>query len=286
MASLGKKLKKLTRNKLCLLIMIGFFSFLCVLGIKSTLAYYQTYESIRILANVIGDFDIGDGDVNGVIYKESDDGIYVRSYTVPALGYVFNDSLTSCTISCSKTDPSANCYYTYNSTNKEFTITSNKKVTCKFYFTKESESDIKIFIMKEDAYNSQTYTAVDNIPAYGYVYSSGTCDNDYTNIAYNSITKTFSVSTSVKNVCYAYFDAESDSDITVNTYVENLDGEYVSVDSIPTGNIYKLSTSQTSKCYDSSNNPLATEIQYIDGYINILAEQKQTCYVYLDLDDN
>lgn len=292
MASKGMNLKKLPiKEKAYLLGIISFFAFVLFFGIRAAYAYYNNSASISILANSIGDFDTGDGDINMMIYKENDQGIYVRTYAVPAIGYVFNNALTKCTITCSQ-DTTGNCYYSYDEENQVFSLTSDQKVTCKFYFDKAAESDINVYIMKEDAagtytYNTQNYSMIESIPAYGYEYAGYYCTNQDTvsDLEYISETKRFVVSTSTKNTCYAYFDSVGGADIIANVFVQSASGSsvYKQVESIPANNVYELSTTKTSACYDSSGNSTGATITYVDGYINITATEKQTCDVYLDL---
>ena len=291
MASIGVKIKNLPKKKKAYLFtIISFFAFVLIFGVRAVYAYYNDTASISILANLIGDFDTGDGDVNLMIYKENDKGLFTRTYAVPAIGYTFNDSLTSCTITCSNNDSSADCYYVYDSDNKSFSLTSNQKATCKFYFEQEATSDINVYILKEDVagtytYNSKSYTLVESVPAYGYKYIDYyDCDGSAT-VTYNSETKKFNVATSTKDTCYVYFDSVGNADIATNVFVQSASGStvYNQVNSIPANNVYILSTSKTSYCYDSSGNDTNATISYTDGYINITAAGQQTCDIYLDL---
>lgn len=294
MASKGIKLKKSPQNeKAYLLVIISFFAFVASFSIRVAHAYYNNTASINILANSVGDFDTGDGDINMMIYRENDEGVYIKSYAVPAIGYSFNSSLTKCTIPCVK-DEKGDCFYTYDDENKVFALTSKQKVTCKFYFDKIAESDINVYIMKEDAagtytYNNQTYIMIEEIPAYGYEYVGYYCENpnSINNLEFVSETKKFVVSTSTKNTCYAYFDSVGQADIIANVFVQTYFGRsiYKKVDFIPVNKIYTLSTSKTSACYDAAGNNTGTIITYEDGYINIAASEKQTCDIYLDLSE-
>ena len=146
--------------------------------------------------------------------------------------------------------------------------------------------------MKEDSagtytYNSQNYSMIESIPAYGYEYVGYYCENpdSISSLEYVSETKRFVVSTSTKNTCYAYFDSVGSADIIANVFVQSAVGSsvYNQVESIPANKVYTLSTIKTSACYDTSGNNTGTTITYVDGYINIEATEKQTCDVYLDL---
>lgn len=305
MASTGIKYKKLPLiKKACLLGVISFFAFALIFGVKSVFAYYYDTASLSILANKIGDFDSADGDINMLIYKETEENsnVFVRSNYVPYVGYKLNTSLTSCTKPCDDsgglcsvtcgTDESSSCYYKYDDSTNTFTLTSNHKVTCKFYFEEESTSDINIYVMKEDvagtytySVNSKTYSIIESIPAYGYKYIGYECENAVEALNYDSITKKFSVSTKTKNTCYAYFDQAGSADIIANVYVQSDVGStiYNYVETIPSNNIYVLSTNKNSYCYDSTGTDTGATITYTDGYIDITANGKQTCDVYLDL---
>lgn len=288
MASIVKKIKQLSKNKkLYLLVVISFFAFVLIFGIQSAKAYYNDTASLKILANLIGDFENNKGDVNMVFYKENDQGAYVRTYSVPTYGYTFNESATKCTLPCD-TNSTSECYYSYDANTKNISLTSNQKVMCKFYFDKEYDSDIEIYILKEDvsgsySYNSKNYALVESVPAYGYENVYSTCTNG-SEIKYNSDQKIFNVSTTHKEVCYGYFDSVGNADLTVNVYVQASSGSstYKLVESIPANNEYILSNDKDSYCFDENGNT-DTLIEYENGYIKIETASKQTCNVYLDL---
>lgn len=289
MASKGIDFKNLPkRKKAYLFLIISFFA--CVLGfsLKTAYAYYHQSTSFSLLATLIGDFDMGDGDINMMLYKQNDEGKYVRSYAVPTIGYKFDDSLTKCTIPCD-TNMESSCYYSYDSINNNFSLTSEENVTCKFYFNKTSSNDVGVNIMREDVagtytYNSKNYSLSEAVPAFGYSYVGYTCDKDAT-VTYDALTKKFKVNTTTKNTCYVYFDNDGTSDITVKVFVQSKEGStiYDFVDVIPANKIYELSKNKTSYCYDSTGASTGITPTYVDGYIKIDATTKQTCDVYLDL---
>ena len=289
MASIGMKFKKLSNKKRAyLLVVMSFFAFALIFGIKSAYAYYSDSASLSILANLIGDFENGNSNVNMVFYKENSQGVYVRTYAIPTYGYSFNEGSTQCTIPCDS-DSSSECYYSYDETNKVMSMTSEQKVTCKFYFDLENESDIQVYMLKEDEngtyeYNSKYYTLVEDVPAYGYKYVHSYCENG-SSITYNSTKKTFSVQATQKEICYGYFDSVGNSDLAVNVFVQYASDSYSykQVDSIPANTEYILSTKRSSYCYDASGTTNAT-INYTDGYVNVEnASTEQTCNVYLDI---
>lgn len=294
MTSSNTVLKNLfKKKKVVLLGIIGFFVIALALGVQKTYAYYHDDTSKSILANKIGDFDIGDGDINMMIYRENDEGKFVRIYSVPAAYYIFNSSLTSCTIPCNTDD--GVCTYSFDDVNRKFSLTSTQKVTCKFYFEKEwDSSDIDVYILLESdttdttyVYNSKNYELNGVIPAYGYKYSDYyTCDNGST-LTYNSETKKVNVSSSQKDRCYVYFDKNGSADIIVNTYVQDKYGSttYTNVSYIPANKIYTLNTTSSS-CTPVSSSDEAGVITYVDGYIYVEATGQQVCDVYLDLESN
>ena len=131
-------------------------------------------------------------------------------------------------------------------------------------------------------YNSKNYSAIANVPAYGYEYAIAySCENGST-LSYNSETKKFSITATEQDSCYAYFNKVGNSDITVNVYVQSAYGSstYTSVESIPSNKIYVLNS--TKSACDLSG----ATISYTDGYINITASGQQTCNVYLDVQSN
>lgn len=293
MASLMMKIKKLPKKRRnYLLVVLSFITLVLIVGVQSTYAYYHEENSIPILAALVGDFDNGDGDINIMIYKqsESNTNLYTRTYGVPSIGYKFNESLTKCTVSTCSSSADSSCHYSYNADNKTFSLTSNEKVTCKFYFDEEVASDVNIYIMREDKngtyrYNNKRYALNDAIPVVGYTHTASVCDNGG-NIEYDEENHKFTVSTNSKDKCYAYFDAdENGADITANIFVQAEKGKntYNQVKTIPQSKVYTLN-SEMSKCtLNGANEGSADGISYENGYINILAKGKQTCNIYLDI---
>lgn len=297
----SKKEGKLTLKKTAgLLSIISFFSFALIFSIKSVLAYYNTSIPLSILASTIGDFDIGYSDINIMIYKESgkNTNVFVKTYQVPALGYTFNDALTSCTMPCEDNEygckvtcDGSNCSYKYYEEEGKIDLESNHKITCKFYFNYEYSSDINVYVMLETTdsssstqkYNSKDFNYSENIPAYGYKYVGYTCDQNGTTLEYDPVNKKFIMEVQGKNTCYAYFEKYGSSNLSVNVYVQSEAGsnEYLSVDTIPINKEYELNTLK-SVCVKDGQNTDAS-IEYIDGYINIDIVDEQVCNVYLDL---
>ena len=291
MTSIILKLKKLSQNnKVSLFFIVSFFVVSIILCIKATYAYYNNSTSTSLIRSLIGNFYMGDGDVNIIVFKEDSEGEYVKSYAVPAYGFELSN--VSCTVqACETTNSNANCYYTYNAQNNIISITSNQKVSCNFYFDEITTSDINILIYIENiltSTNPKTYKLANEIPAYGYVFSSASCENGVIP-TYNANTRTFNIATSEKTNCSAYFDTLGVglSDITAHIYVESEYGSavYTEVQSIPANKIYQISTdlNHISTCVKESDGTASSAPTYVDGYINISATEAVTCTVYLDL---
>lgn len=286
-----KHYKNLSDKKLQKKVIVFVMFFFVSIGI--VYAVFNNTYSFPILSNKVGNFDIGNGDLGIIIYKQSNDlnattPEYVKSYGVPSAGFEFNKA--ECTSTCTDT-PNNDCYYTYDADTNKFSITSNKKVMCKFYFNKTMEPDVYVYIAIEGengdlTYNGKNYYEVETIPAYGYEYAGYQCKNDAT-ISYNAETKTFTMSSYTKNECYAYFYKSLEEDIKINVYVQNDLGSniYKKVNSIPEGKGYIVSTKTEykSECYDDNGNVTNGQITYSGGYITATAKGKQTCNVYLDL---
>lgn len=281
------------RNKVVMPILLAVFGVLFFAGISMVYAFYHDSLSFSIIANKVGSFGSGNGDMAIVIYKQSNELAaetpeYKQTYGVPRVGYILDK--VDCTIPCTN-NASDSCYYSYNSDTNMFTITSGKKVSCKFYFKKTADSDINVYIAVEDdngnlTYNQKNYREIVSIPAYGYEYAGYTCKSDAT-VTYNQELKTFSVATLTKNDCYAYFYKTIEADIIVNVYVQTDVGSniYQEVKSIPTNKAYIVSTRDgyKSACYDSNGVETSSVITYSGGYVTVNATEKQTCNVYLDL---
>ena len=280
------------RKKTLPLVVISFVV-LFFTGISLVYAFYHNSYSFPIFANKVGNFDGGNGDLAIVIYKQSNDvdaetPEYKRVYGVPKVGYTLNN--VDCNVPCTESSNDS-CYYSYDKISNMFTITSNTKVSCKFYFNKTAESDINVYIAVEDdngelTYDGKNYREIESIPAYGYEYRGAECQKDAT-ISYDAATKTFNVSSLTKNECYAYFYKTLESDIIVNVFVQTELGSniYQQVNTIPENKGYIVSpkADYISACYDSNGNITDGIITYSGGYISATAKEKQTCNVYLDL---
>lgn len=302
MTRVKSKIKKFsTKNKYLFLSFMFVLTLLLINGIQSAYAYYYNNSgSLPILSNLIGDFDSGDGDINIIIFKENTVGgeDFVKTYAVPAVGYSFDVERTSCQapsgqkVVCNKDDPNASCHYTFNEDTKEFDLTSNQKVTCKFYFTKDYDNDIELHIMLQDTngtseHESKMYREIENIPAYGFSYSGYKCDNGST-VEIDPETGKIKVLATQRDVCYAYYDGDLNAaDIIANVYIQKtVGGAYTKVSSIPNAQKYILSTSQKSYCHTPEGAEIESMVPvYEGGFIDILnAEEKQICDIYLDID--
>lgn len=296
--------KNLIINNPKSLLTIGVFLLLLIFGFSQVWAVFQAENHETFFASVVGDFDIGDGDVNMMIYRKNESGEYVRSFVIPSAYYILNDNLTSCSKYCDQ-DPeictiaytkvncneSDICSYTFDSTTRNLSLTSTEKITCKFYFDEVADSDINVFVLKENSggiylnsNNSKRYSIIENIPAYGYKYIDDyNCDVASATVTYNSETRTFNVASGQKTTCYVYFDQEGSTDVTVKAFVEESYGSgiYVEVDSIPNSRVYTLNSS--SSCTPVASGGAQATIKYEDGYIVIDATEAQTCQVFLDL---
>ena len=145
MARINTKGKKsIIKNKFFMIPVMFIAILILICGIQSTYAYYYHEDSLPIFSSLIGDFEMGNGDINIVVFKETavDSEDFVQTYAIPAVGYSLNSDRTSCQtpshqpITCEKDNPDASCHYTYDPDLKDIELTSNQKVTCKFYFEK------------------------------------------------------------------------------------------------------------------------------------------------------
>lgn len=299
MTSLITNIKKLSqKNRFNIFLMI-FFAMVLIFGIRAAYAYYHSDDDASIVISRVGNFD-NSGDINIVVYKEQYyesglEDLYVKSYAVPEIGFELNTVL--CTISdCETTDSTEPCYYNFNPETFDITLSSDQKVTCKFYFNQQSDADIIVNIHRENIRlaptNPKTYELVYEIPAYGYVYSAenSTCDNNVTP-TYDPFTRRFNLSTDGKTTCDVYFDSigKNLADITAHIYVQteaNTDS-YIEVESIPSNVEYEISenVNRVSKCLtldepaQESTAPIIDE----DGYLVINATERVVCEVYLDI---
>ena len=73
MTSIKEVFKNLSNNrKVFLFAVISAFSVFLIVSIQKVYAYYHDSFLLSILANKVGDFDLGDGDMNMMIYREND----------------------------------------------------------------------------------------------------------------------------------------------------------------------------------------------------------------------
>lgn len=292
--------EKIKNNKFFLITVMSMITLILITGIQSAYAYYyKDSESLPIFSNLIGDFDSGNGDINIIIYKETGvkNSEFVKTYSIPAVGYSLNLDKSTCKgssgqdIKCIKDSPNSECNYTYDENNKEINLTSNQKVTCRFYFNKDYENDIELYVMMQDAngtheHAEKKYRNVDDIPAYGFTYSDYSCQNGST-VEIDSDTGKIKVLATQRDVCYAYYDGDLQaSDIIANVYVQKtVGGPYTKVSSIPANQKYVISPSGNSKCHNLTGDDTGIVPTYANGVIDIFeAEEKQVCDVYLDID--
>ncbi len=251
-----------------------------VFGMMYAFAYYNKSAAFTLISSTIGDFEQGTGDINIMVYIENDTGGYNLIKSIPSFGYILNDSKTEC-----------DADYTINGSN-EINVTSNKKVTCKFYFKKLTDADVKVLVMVEDdegiyEYDNKLYKLSDYIPAYGYDYKNYACTNTGVpvNLRYDANTRNFTLDTNSTNLCYAYFNNIGIVDVNVNVFIrEDLStNKYVQVESIPSLRTYKLSTSTTSYCKNKDGTTSSDVISYTNGQIKLSSTAPESCYVYLDV---
>ncbi len=299
MTRMCKKMRKMSKkNKFAVLGLMCLVIVVLVVSIKSTYAYYQTETPFSMLAASVGDFD-SSGDVNIVIWKQKTKGSkdYIKTYGVPSVNYKFVPDSTKCSNPTTKVQvtctngTTGNCHYTYNETSKSISLTSNDKVTCNFYFDQTISSDIDVYIMIESkdvndkSYNSKYYQTATAVPATGYTYNAAVCDDKTGTISYDTSNKKFTVSSSVKNTCYVYFNSTSTINTNTQVFVQTAKNSqvYSLVDSIPVGNVYELNE-EKSKCVNSQNQKTDASITY-DGFVNVTdTDEHQDCNVYLNLE--
>lgn len=279
-----KKVKyRINHKKVVLTTILFLLLFLFSWGIKATYAYYDSKSAFSFLGTTIGDFDIGDGDINLILYMEDDDGEYNLTKSIPSIGYYLNNLKTDCS--------NENTTISYDNENNTISISSNEKTTCRIYFDQLGESDVRAYILLEDdygdySYNGTNYKLSNIVPEVGYEYLDYSCINEdaVTNIEYDSSTMEFSYSSTEKNICYVYYKALSNKDLTLNIYIQETDGSetYRNVANIPTLNNYVLNTSKSS-CLDLEGNNLNAEISYSNRQISVDASNAGVCNVYLDI---
>ena len=129
-----KAKKKSKSYFLIIVLLISIFT----IGVKSTYAFYNTSEPVIMLTSRVGDFNYGSADINIIIYKESakSSGAYLITNAVPTNGYTLNNAScydpNSREIKACTSGGSGDCTYTYSA--GQISLTSNSRITCKFYF--------------------------------------------------------------------------------------------------------------------------------------------------------
>ena len=265
-------------KKLVLSIILFFMMIFSIFGVSFVSAYYNSSSTFSFLGTLIGDFASGDGDINVIVYAESDSGRYNLIKSIPSYGYILNTEKTTCDAD-------------YTIDGNKIILNTTTKTVCKFYYDREMEPDIKVFVMLENyagsyEYNEKSYLLSNSIPAYGYSYLEYKCDDETANttLSYNASTREITVSTTEKNICYVYFENVINTNLVVNVYVEQEDsGAYLNVQSIPGHKEYVKSINKTSYCEDNNGNPITAVITYENGELVVDSDSVGVCYVYLDL---
>lgn len=276
-----QKRKKIVLSSI--LILIGF---LFLWGFNTVNAYYNSKTDFSFLGTTIGDFDIGDGDINLVLYKESDDGKYNLTKSIPLIGYYLNNDKTDCS--------NKNTVISYENATNEVNIETDSQTTCRIYFDQLGESDVRAYMLVETtngeySYNGKTYNLSNKVPDVGYEYLTYACQNPeaVTEIDYDGQTRTFTYKSTDRNICYIYFNALSNPDVTLNIYIQETMGSesYMNVTNIPTLYTYKLNSTK-SYCLDLDNNNIGSAVlSYADRKISVEVEYAGVCYVYLDINN-
>lgn len=273
------KIKHYFKSKKVVLSLILFFTILIsMLSVSFVLAYYNSSSTFSFLGTMIGDFASGDGDINVIVYAESDSGRYNLIKSIPSYGYVLNTEKSTCDVD-------------YTIDENQIVLNTTTKTVCKFYYDREMDPDIKVFVMLENdagsyEYNSKSYLLSNTIPAYGYSYLEYKCEDETANttLSYNASTREITVSTTEQNICYAYFENVINTNLVVNVYIEQEDSDaYLNVQTIPGHKEYVKSTTKESYCEDSSGNSIDATITYENGELVVDSDSVGVCYVYLDL---
>ena len=301
----------LKKDKKTFFLVLFVMTFILIGGIQSTYAcYYKNSDSLPILSALIGDFDSSDsdnGDVNIIIYKETDVNSkdFVKTFAIPTIGYSISNEKPSCKgpsgeIECVKAENETvgatsqeTCNYYYKEDTQEIILNSKQKVTCKFNFNKNYKSDVDLYVMMQDAngtheHGDKKYRIIDNIPAFGFNYSGYSCQNGST-VEIDNSTGNIKVLSNERDVCYAYYDGDlQKSDIIANVYVQkSVGGNYVKVASIPRAQKYKIATDQKNYCHTAAGVETSSVPTYADYTIDIPnTDQKQICEVYLQIDNS
>ncbi|MBE6140675.1 MAG: hypothetical protein E7172_03975 [Firmicutes bacterium] len=149
------------------------------------------------------------------------------------------------------------------------------------------ELDVRIYVESRDAsgLGNGTYGIASYIPQAGYVYngSKSYCTNGST-ITYDEVNFETLVDAVGYDLCYVYFDAKDNLDLTMNVYVEDVNVEGVGLgtyslyvnESLPQAG-FALNSSKSS-CVNGSEISYSTK----DSLVIIEALNKDTCDVYMD----
>lgn len=264
------------KRKLAIIGSIVLINFL-LLRLFTSFAIYQNQFEFSILGSKVGDKFLNEFDYTLLIYIEDVDtdgsasGKYNLTSEVPTFGYVYSG------YKC-KNDSTL----VFDEELKFTTVDLEKKDVCSVYFNLTQNSDITLNVFLEEKVNSNQYVRSNNLPYFGYKYSHYECNNGSI-INYNSTLHKVSVEASKKDNCKIFFKKEQ-SDIEVILFVENSTGDYIESLTIPSGNNYKLNSSN-SECLNTNNERVNAEISYVDGYIGIVTNEIAYCKVYLDLNN-
>jgi len=267
---------KSKNNRAQKLAMLFIVVIILIINIYPSLAIYNDNFYFHMIGTRVGNKENYQYDLSFLIYLEEankDNYTYALSDEIPTSGYVY-----------SKYNCQNNSNIVYDENNKEFTLESLKKDTCSVYFNFAEKIDIVTKIMLEDNVNSNKYTMHNYIPSVGYNYSHFTCNNNSV-IKYDNELHTIKTSSTSSDYCEVYFNKEK-FDINIEVFVENNNEKntYINTKFIPEGNLYILNSNKSS-CYDNDNERINTEINYINGHIEISNNNINYCEVYLDLED-
>ena len=245
---------------------------LILLITKPSYAIFRNDFNFSLIKNVIGDKNTNYYDISLLIYIEdiSNVGKYKLTTEVPEIGYNY------ASYKCQN-----NSLVEYDNFYKKISIITNKEDICSIYFD-AIDYDVGINIMLEEDYNSNIYTISPNIPFYGYFYSHYECEGN-SHIIFDSNLHKVNVSSNSADICYVYF-KQTESDIEIALFVEEnfQTNQYIEKNSIPLDKLYLLNN-EKSNCKNTTNKKIDSEINYVDGFIEVTSDELAYCVIYLDL---
>ncbi len=209
------------RKSLLVILLLIVVEVTWLISSSNSYAFYGSEDALPMINSTIGNFastsdygslpsSMASYDFNVQLYLQdmSDSNVYNLVNTIPAFGYILDEDLSNC-------KPESANYSNYDYKENKFIVNIQedipKQVTCSFYYKKDYNSDIVIYVLVKDddygikEYGDHKYRFLYTLPSETYSFDTYECTNSDANTTLAFENRNFKISSKAPDVCYAYF---------------------------------------------------------------------------------